>query len=354
VDLETVPVHDDAGNIVYLLEHVRAARAATVDPLGDGMVGRSPAFNRMVELIHRVAPTRTAVLLLGESGTGKELAARAVHEHSGCRDGPFVPVECSGLTETLFESELFGHERGAFTGAVARKPGLVEAARGGTLFLDEVGDIPLGQQVKLLRLLETGTYRPVGAVEPRRAEFRLVCATNRHLRRMVAAGEFREDLFYRLSAFPVRLPPLRERREDLPLLVESLLHRLAPGRRVAFAPDALERLRGYAFPGNVRELRNLVEYALLIADDEVIRAEHLPAECREAGEGADGGGPLEAALGPGGQDAPAEASEAVLSLAEVERRYLARVAARHPGDKRDLARRLGISERTLYRKLARV
>jgi transcriptional regulator with PAS, ATPase and Fis domain len=276
------------------------------------------------------------VLLQGESGTGKELAARAIHDASLGADGPFVPVECSGLSETLFESELFGHERGAFTGAVARKPGLVEAAHGGTLFLDEVGDIPPGQQVKLLRLLETGTYRPVGSVTAVQAQFRLICATHRDLKAMIRAGAFRQDLYYRISAFPIVLPPLRERPEDLDLLVETLLQRIAGDRRLSLSPEAMGVLRRYAFPGNVRELRNVLEHAVLLADGETIGSEHLPRDCACIG--------LPTVEGPDADGGP-------LPLDLAERRYLMRVAREFRGDRKALAAHLGVSERTLYRKL---
>ncbi len=343
VDVETRPVHDSEGNIQYCVEILRHSEVASSRPLKEGLVGRSPAFNRMLDLIQRVAPRNTSVLLLGESGTGKELAARAIHEASARADGALVPVECSGLSEGLFESELFGHEKGAFTGAHSRKTGLVEAARGGTLFLDEVGDIPLNLQVKLLRLLETGSFRRVGATEPIRAEFRLVCATHRDLKAMVAAGEFREDLYYRINAFPIHVPALRERMEDLPLLVESLLSRLAGERPLKIQPETLQALGRYDFPGNIRELRNVLEWASVMADEGLIRLEHLPDYLREA---LDDQQPGDERPGIVIQD-----GESVLSLEEVEQRYLQQLVARFPGDKRSLARALGISERTLYRKL---
>ncbi|HHH36003.1 MAG TPA: sigma-54-dependent Fis family transcriptional regulator [Gammaproteobacteria bacterium] len=340
VDVETRPVRDEEGKIRYCIEILRHSEVASSRPLKEGLVGRAPAFNRMLDLIQRVAPRNTSVLLLGESGTGKELAARAIHEASSRAKGALVPVECSGLSESLFESELFGHEKGAFTGAHSRKIGLVEAARGGTLFLDEVGDIPLNLQVKLLRLLETGSFRRVGATEPIRADFRLVCATHRDLKSMVAAGEFREDLYYRINAFPIHVPALRERMEDLPLLVESLLSRVVTDRAVRMSPDTLRLLGRYDFPGNIRELRNVLEWACVMADDGVIRHEHLPDYLREALQQS-AEGPLEDL---DQEDAP------VLGLAEMERRYLQKLIARH-GSKRTVARLLGISERTLYRKL---
>jgi two-component system response regulator PilR (NtrC family) len=232
----------------------------------------------MLSLVSRVAPTDTSVLLLGETGTGKEMVARAIHDASGRSGAPFVAVDCSGLAETLFESELFGHERGAFTGALARKSGLVEVAAGGTLFLDEVGDIPLGLQVKLLRLLETGTFRRVGGTEPLHTDFRLIAATHRDLMRQVREERFRSDLYFRISAFPVHLPPLRERRSDIPLLIEHVLSKLvhtgAKGK-AHLDDQALAALRNYPFPGNVRELENILERAVALCEGDRIREDDL-------------------------------------------------------------------------------
>ncbi|HLP25528.1 MAG TPA: sigma 54-interacting transcriptional regulator, partial [Acidobacteriota bacterium] len=216
VDVETTPIRDQDGAIAYFVETIRVVKQASSRPAAEGLVGRSLAFNRMLALLMRVAPTDAAVLLLGETGTGKELVAQLVHEAGKRASGPFVAVDCSGLTESLFESELFGYEKGAFTGATHRKTGLIEAASGGTLFLDEVGDIPLPLQVKLLRLLETGTYRRVGGVETLRSDFRLVCATHRDLNTMVERETFRRDLFHRISTFPVAVPSLAQRTEDIP------------------------------------------------------------------------------------------------------------------------------------------
>jgi len=336
VDVELIPLRGADGEIRFFIEGMTPLRERAGERPLAGMVGRSPAFNRMLELIHRVAPRATPVLLLGESGTGKELAAQTLHNLSPRANKPFVPVDCSGMTESLFESELFGHEKGAFTGAGQRKVGLVEAAAGGTLFLDELGDIPLSLQVKLLRLLETGSFRRVGGVDILRADFRLVAATHRNLAAMVAAGTFRQDLYYRLSAFPIHLPALRERREDLPLLVDSLLERLSPDRPMALSPQAMARLEEHGFPGNIRELRNILERGVILVDGELIQPEHL-------------------LLGDGGQEraVPEEQApeEGLASLEEMERRYLARSLDRLGGDKDALARRLGISRRTINRKL---
>jgi transcriptional regulator with PAS, ATPase and Fis domain len=336
VDVSLTPIRDAQGAIVFFLEKMRQAPTARSQPAAEGLVGRSPPFNRMLELVHRVAPSETPVLLLGESGTGKELVARAIHNSSAHAKGPFVPVECSGLTETLFESEVFGHEKGAFTGAHSRKIGLVEAARGGTLFLDEVGDIPLSQQVKLLRLLESNAFRRVGGIEPLRAEFRLVLATHRDLGEMMRLGTFRQDFYYRVNAFPITLPPLRERGEDLGLLVESMLQRLAPQRRLTVSDSAFTCLRRYAFPGNIRELRNILERALLLADGDTLLPEHLPDACQTQASRS---------------SAASGATDEVVTLEENERRYLLRVIAAHDGDRETLSSRLGLSRRTLYRKL---
>ena len=333
VNVETWPVKNDHGEVLHFIEVLKPSNIAQPE-LGTGLVGRSPAFRTMLGLVDRVAATETTVLLLGETGTGKEVIARTLHERSTRAGGPFVPVECAGLPETLFESELFGYVKGAFTGATSDKPGLVEAAEGGTLFLDEVGEISASEQVKLLRLLETHQFRRVGSTEPRQADFRLVCATNKSLAAMVRNGTFREDLYYRLNVFDIRLPPLRERREDLAALVETLLQRL--GTKARFSPAALECLARYDFPGNVRELRNVVERAVLMCDGGTVQPEHLSAIVRDAA----------------GTEPQLEASFELRTLEEVERDYLRGALARHKGDRRTLAETLGISERALYRKIA--
>jgi two-component system response regulator HydG len=334
VDVELTPILGVSGKVEYFVERMTTVREASSFPAESGLVGKSPAFNRMLELVRRVASSNTAALLLGESGTGKELVAQAIHQQSGRENAPFVVVECSGLTETLFESELFGYEKGAFTGANQRKIGLVESASGGTLFLDEVGDIPLGLQVKLLRLLETGTFRRVGGVETLRADFRLIAATHRDLWAMVERGSFRRDLYYRLSVFPIHLPALRERREDIGLLADTLLTRLAPGRAYTLNAAARAQLQAYDYPGNIRELRNIIERAMLMADGDTLLAEHLPPEL---------GKDTEAGM-PG--------VDAIVPLETAELRYLQWALAHHGGDRKSLAEQLGISERTLYRKLA--
>ena len=332
VDVELIPLRGADGEIRYFIEGMTPLRERAGERPLSGMVGRSPAFSRMLELIHRVAPRSTPVLLLGESGTGKELAAQTLHNLSPRGGKPFVPVDCSGMTESLFESELFGHEKGAFTGASQRKTGLVEAAEGGTLFLDELGDIPLSLQVKLLRLLETGSYRRVGGVDILRSDFRLVAATHRDLAAMVAAGDFRQDLYYRISAFPIELPALRAREGDLPLLVEHMLPRLSSDKPASISTAAMECLQRHEFPGNIRELRNVLERAAILADGGMIRPDHIPWP-------SDKGAGQEAGV------------EDILPLEVVERRHLQQSLARLGGDKDALAKHLGISRRTINRKL---
>ncbi len=341
VNIELSPIRDASGEIAWFIEKMEPLNVARGLSDHHGLVGRAPSFQHMLGLVARAAPSNASILLQGESGTGKELVANAIHAASHRADHPFVAVDCSGLPETLFESEVFGHERGAFTGATSRKAGLVEAASGGTLFLDEVGDIPLGMQVKLLRLLETGTYRRVGSTELRRADIRLVSATHRPLLQMIAQGSFRQDLYYRINTFPITVPPLRQRISDIPLLVESLLGRVAPGRRLSVSAAAMQVLCDYPFPGNVRELRNVLERASLMCDGDSIGPEHLADEIRHAPE-------------PGGVAlSPATATERAHTdnWGDMERRTFLQAVHAHRGSRKALARKLGLSERTLYRKL---
>ncbi|HNO87130.1 MAG TPA: sigma-54-dependent Fis family transcriptional regulator [Rhodocyclaceae bacterium] len=332
--IELSPVRDARGEIAYFIEKLEPLPVARGVAGGEGLIGRAATFRGMLELVARVAPSEATVLLQGESGTGKELVARAIHDASRRADRPFVAVDCSGLTETLFESELFGHERGAFTGATVRKVGLVEAASGGTLFLDEMGDIPLSMQVKLLRLLETGTYRRVGSTELVRADIRLISATHRPLKSLVGDGRFRQDLFYRINTFPIALPALRERREDIPLLAEALLRRVAPDRRLGVAPDALDDLLAYDYPGNVRELRNILERASLLCDGDTLERRHLPDDLL----------PATALCAP-------TASYAVTTGGLPDDATLATLLRSFRGTRRALATHLGVSERTLYRRI---
>jgi len=270
VDVEMIPILDDDGSLICFVELLKALPSAGGKCMGGAMVGCSDAFNAMLEKITRVSQSQASVLLLGESGTGKELAAKAVHCGSPRQDNALVSLECAGLTDSLFESELFGYVKGAFTGANSDKKGLVELADGGTLFLDEIGDVPLGMQVKLLRLLESGTYRPVGSATVKNTNFRLVCATHKNLKTMVEAGDFREDLYYRINVFPIRVPPLRERKEDLPRLVSELLKNLSPKKELYLTNPAMQLVRLQPFPGNIRELRNLLSRAVVLTDTNLI------------------------------------------------------------------------------------
>jgi two-component system, NtrC family, response regulator HydG len=333
-EVTAYPIADEHGRTTMFLELVRTA--AVEVPRRFQAIGRSAAVLQVRTLIDRVARTETPVLLLGESGTGKELAAAAIHAQSARSGGPFVPLDCSSIPGTLFEAELFGHERGAFTGAAQARRGLVEAATGGTLFLDEIGDLPLPLQVKLLRLVEAGTYRRVGSTEPRRANFRLVCATHCDLEAMVKRGTFRRDLYYRISAFPIVIPPLRERLSDLPLLTEYLLDRIAPGSGMRLHPDALSILMQHSFPGNVRELLNVLQRAALLTDHGVILPEHLPLW-----------GPRLDVVPP-----RLRSGDGIVPLEEAEGRYLRWALTQCPNGRGELAARLGISERTLFRKLS--
>jgi DNA-binding NtrC family response regulator len=318
-------------------------------PVEQGMVGRAPSFRATLEMALRVAPSTASVLLLGESGTGKELMAKAIHEASPRAGAPFVVVECASLSETLFESELFGHEKGAFTGASSKRVGLAESANGGTLFLDEVGDIPLGMQVKLLRLLETGTFRRVGSSDLRHTDVRVIAATHRPLREMIAQQQFREDLYHRISTFPIHLPPLRERREDIPLLADALLSRVAPARRLSISAAGQHRLMSHPFSGNIRELRNVMERAALFCDHDLIEVSHI--EQALAADAWDGPPPSRARPETDPTFGTAVAPTLLPWRKDLADAALLAAVQGHRGSRAELAASLGMSERSLYRKL---
>ena len=322
------------------VEHAASASSRAPDLLGD-----SPAMLQMWEMINAVADSDVTVLVNGESGVGKELVAHAVHRASPRAAERIVAVDCCTLQETLFESELFGHERGAFTGADRRKPGLIEAAAGGTLFLDEIGDIGPALQAKLLRVLETGRFRRVGGNADLRANVRVVAATNRDLPRLVKDGQFRADLYYRLSAFLIEVPPLRERQADIPMLVRHFAARRARnGGEIEFSPEVMQRLMAYSWPGNVRELRNVVERAVLLAARQGrVETRHLPVfhEQIEPSEVGGEGACLGALL----------AGEPTLE--QIERHYLGHLLQHYDGNRRRVAEVLGVAERTAYRMLER-
>jgi two-component system response regulator HydG len=326
---------------------LRAQLAELSQPTQGGLLGVAPAFRAVMDTLAQAAPTSATVLLQGESGTGKELAARLVHDLSPRASGPFVPIHCAAIPETLLESELFGHERGAFTGAVARKEGRFERADGGTLFLDEVGEMSPGAQVKLLRFLQDGVLERVGGNEPVRLDVRIVAATNKDLAAEVKGGRFREDLFYRLDVVSVRLPPLRERREDVALLASAFLKRLSESTAKpvsGFTPAALAALERYGWPGNVRELLHAVERAVVLTRGDVVDVGDLPEPIRLAAPGA------AAAPPPGG---PAIVVPLGTPLDEIERLVIRKTLEHTKGDKNLAAQILGIAARTIYRKLDR-
>jgi DNA-binding NtrC family response regulator len=323
--------------------------AGTVESLRKGLatiVGSSPPMRAALELARKVAPTDSTVLLRGESGTGKDLFARAIHFSSRRAGGPWVKVNCGALPENLLESELFGHERGAFTGAVRQKPGRFEDAAGGTLFLDEIGELPVALQVKLLQVIEEKTFTRVGGNQPVTVDVRILAATNRALEDMVAARTFREDLFFRLNVFPIVLPPLRDHPADLPALVEHVMRRqgAAPEKLTAAAREALER---YTFPGNVRELEHTLERALILAGTDPIGPEHLsfarPEALRRGGAAPFAGAPSWV------PDIPPDG----LSLEVLERELILKALDRASGNKSRAARLLGLTRRTLYSRMER-
>jgi DNA-binding NtrC family response regulator len=324
-----------------LQTRVQAAEGPTI------MVGSSPGMAGVQRMIATVAPTDSTVMILGETGTGKELAARAIYQQSQRADGPFVPVNCGALAENLVESELFGHRKGAFTGAERDHKGLFEVANGGTLFLDEVGELNKNIQVKLLRFLESGEIRRVGDNEPIRLDARVLCATNRDLREMVQKDEFREDLFFRVNTFEIRLPPLRERRADIPDLARHLLARAARRSEEQVAglltPEAVDTLLDYEWPGNVREMRNVMEHAWILAAGGPITSEHLPHHLRQGG--------TPATLTMPRTDAAHAGSSAPRTLKEVEMEHILNVLEKHKGNKPAAAAELGIVLKTLYNKL---
>ncbi len=297
----------------------------------DTIVGESPAIQKVMQLVRHVAPTDATVLVVGESGTGKELVARAIHANSPRRYLPIVPVNCGAIPETLLESELFGHEKGAFTGATHRRKGKIEMADGGTLFLDEVGAIPLKMQVQLLRVLEEKELMRVGGSEPVRVDFRIVCATNENLDAAVREGRFREDFYYRVNVFTIEVPPLRARPSDIPLLAEHFLRRFAQQmdkRITEIGPRAMKILMEHDWPGNVRELSNAIERAMVVGTPPTIEPEDLPVHTRRE-DGARGGDSLE----------------------DVERRHIGEILGRTGWNITQAARVLGVDRVTVYNKI---
>ena len=321
----------------------------------ENVIGRSPAMTRVFELVKKAARSDANILIGGESGTGKELIARAVHANSPRVSQPFVPVDCASLPEQLLESELFGHEKGAFTGAIKTKPGLIEMAHRGTLFLDEIGEMPLALQSKLLRTIQERQVRRVGATSLVDVDVRIVSATNRDLRESAARGEFREDLYYRINVIAISLPPLRERAGDVTLLAHAFLKKFGQGRMTSFDDDALAALEAYGWPGNVRELQNVVERACALADGDVVKRRDLP-------EYVTGRASVRAATASGTPEVdPRQAAVQGVPLAEARERWMAVLEAtylrdvldRHDGNVSAAAKAAGIDRKTFHRLAAK-
>ena len=299
-----------------------------------GMIGRSNAIQRVFDLVESVAPTAAPVMILGKSGTGKELVARAIHEVSPRNKEPFIKVNCAALNESLLESELFGHEKGSFTGAERLRIGRFEAAHGGTIFLDEIGDIPLSTQVKLLRVLEEREIERVGDHRPIKVDVRIVTATNKNLEELIREGSFREDLYFRISVFPLSIPALKDRRDDIPVIVESFLeqHALKVGKtETGIHPRAMEKLLNYDWPGNVRELKNAIEYASVLCTGPVIEVQHLPPRI----------------VSSPGDDAPPGDSD----HHKGKRESLLQILRECGGNQSEAARRLGVSRVTIWQRI---
>jgi DNA-binding NtrC family response regulator len=340
----------------------RAPRRELAKPGGPGrygLVGKSPVLEQVFAVIEKVADTPSTVLITGESGTGKELVARALHAGSSRKDGPFIKINCAAIPKTLVESELFGYEKGAFTGAVGSKPGRFELADGGTLFLDEVGEIPVEMQVKLLRVLQESEFERVGGIKTIKVDVRLVTATNRDLQKEVAAGNFREDLYYRLNVVPIHLPPLRERKPDIPLLVEHFVSKFNERLKKSFTrveDDALERLMAHPWPGNIRELENVLERTMLFTEGPSIRARDLPIELQPplAAPSSDAPQkPLEGTTSrPTEMPRPGSLKEMVRQETErLERELIQRALDETGGNVTQAARKLKISRKSLQNKM---
>ncbi|HWR52475.1 MAG TPA: sigma-54 dependent transcriptional regulator, partial [Bryobacteraceae bacterium] len=309
----------------------------------DNIIGRSGSMREIFETIDRVAATRATVLLAGETGTGKDLIARAIHFHSPRRDRPFVKINCSALPENLMESELFGYEKGAFTGANAAKPGKFEQADTGTVFLDEIGDVPASVQVKLLRILQEREFERLGSNKTRHIDVRIIAATNADLRAALEQGTFREDLYYRLNVVPVDIPPLRERKEDIPFLAEHFVRRLAPanGSPVeSISEEAIQRLMSYHWPGNVRELENVIERSLVLCSGTRLEASDIRLDTSPRAPRAQSGGPVFLPEG--------------MTLDEYEQAIIREALRRSEGNKSHAARLLGLTRNALRYRLTQM
>ncbi len=333
-----------------LQKEVQRFRNLMVGDGFQGMIGNTRKIRIMFDQIREIAAAQGAVLIQGESGTGKELVARAVHDLSPRHDAPFLAVNCAGIPAELLESEFFGHEAGAFTGAAKKRQGLFQQTHEGSLFLDEIGEMPPSLQPKLLRVLQNGAFRPVGSNKEQKVDVRVICATNQPLNTLIDSGAFRQDLFFRLETFNIAVPPLRERKDDIPLLAAHFLNRysLQAGKEIkGLTSEAMEQIMKYAFPGNVRELQNIIERAVTFCHGDHIGPEHLPTRIRQHADGM----AEQPEAAPGTLNALVEEHGILPTLQEIEKQYIDFVLKKTDGNKRRAAAILGISRRTLYRHL---
>ena len=339
VRIKGSPVRGGDGEL-YLGEAVfRLAPNDNLDCTEQGVMGKSPAFLAFLEQLTRAAETSASILLIGESGVGKDMAAQYIHKKSNRQGYSFIQLHCTTIGESVFESELFGHERGAFNGCIGRRFGLFESADGGTLFIDEADELPMSVQGRLLRALESGTFRRVGGREMLNANVRVISSTSRDLLKMVEDGEFRADLYYRLAGIKVTIPPLRDRKTDIPALAKALLNRMDQkgGKAYVLNPAAEKKLLSHSFPGNVRELKNILQQAALLSTNGIITPDLIHLDD----------------IQPESMQKRRHADNSRLSIKELEAKHIAELLDKHEGHRRKVADELGISERTLYRKLDR-
>ncbi len=367
VQISASPIHNDHGEIHYMGETMVTIPQEEKDP--QLLVGRTPAILRLINILHRVAPTSSTVFIEGESGVGKDCVANYIHHYSKRSNKAMIVVDCGAIGETLIESELFGYEKGAFTGALKQKTGLIESAHGGTLFIDEIGELSLDLQTKLLRVLESGTIRRIGGTHYFDVDVRIIAATNQNVKKMVSEGTFRQDLYYRLATFPVHVPPLRERKADIPAIAEHFLRKMEDGaQHIPLPSDIIDVLSSYDFPGNIRELRNIMERAVILSAGEFITEEHLTIDKNSHYVSTNGFDDVDvedfptpaynaslmhretqSLLRPHSATNPRQAKPRKPDLATVKQ-----TLERHNGHRLSAAQELGISERTLYRYLQRI
>lgn len=364
VQISASPIHNDQGEIHYMGETMVSISHEEHDP--QLLVGRTPSILRLISILHRVAPTQSTVFIEGESGSGKDCVANFIHHYSKRSHNPMIVVDCGAIGESLIESELFGYEKGAFTGANKQKIGLIESAHGGTLFIDEIGELSLDLQTKLLRVLESGTIRRIGGTHYFEVDVRIIAATNRDVKKMVQNGQFRQDLYYRLATFPVHVPPLRQRKEDIPAIAEHFLRKIEDGFiHIPLSSDVINILSSYDFPGNIRELRNIIERAVILAAGDPITEEHLTIDKNPHHVLANELDDMDVEDFPKPYDSLSPHRRPVVSSAysnksgkrtsrKPDLETIKRTLAFHNGHRLSAAQELGISERTLYRYLQKI